>query len=33
MDYTDLNEECLKDSSPLLRIDQIMDVIVRHKLL
>ena len=30
VDYNDLNEACPKDSFPLLRIDEIVDVIVRH---
>ena len=33
MDYTDLNEACLKDSFPLSCIDQIMDAIAGHELL
>ena len=33
MDYTDLNEACPKDSFPLLRIDQIVDVAAGHGLL
>ena len=33
VDYTDLNEACLKDSFPLLRIDQIVDVVVGHETL
>ena len=33
VDYSDLNEACLKDSFPLLRIDQIVDATVRNKLL
>ena len=33
MDYTDLNDACLKDSFPLLRIDQIVDTSSRHKML
>ena len=33
MDYTDLNEACLKDSFPLSRIDQIIDASVRHGML
>ena len=33
VDYTDLNEACLKDSFPLLRIDQIMDASARHDML
>ena len=30
VDYTDLNEACLKDSFPLPRIDQIVDATVGH---
>ena len=30
VDYTDLNEACLKDSFPLPRIDQIVNVAARH---
>ena len=35
VDYTDtdLNEECPKDSFPLLRIDQIIDASVGHEIL
>ena len=33
VDYTDLNEACPKDSFPLPRIDQIMDVIAGHGIL
>ena len=33
MDYTDLNEACPKDSFPLPRIDQIVDVSVGHGML
>ena len=33
MDYTDLNEACPKDSSPLLRIDQIIDASTGHGML
>ena len=32
VDYTDLNEACLKVSFPLPRIDQIVDAIVRHRI-
>ena len=33
VDFTDLNSACPKDSSPLLRIDQLMDSTTGHKLL
>ena len=33
IDYTDLNEACLKDSFPLPRIDQIVDAAVGHRIL
>ena len=33
VDYTDLNEACPKDSFPLPRIDQIMDVTTGHGIL
>ena len=33
VDFTDLNKACPKDSSPLPRIDQLMDSTARHKLL
>ena len=33
MDFTDLNKACLKDSFPLLRIDQLMDATLGHQLL
>ena len=33
MDYTDLNEVCPKNSFPLPRIDQIVDVSARHGML
>ena len=33
MDFTDLNKSCPKDSYPLLRIDQLVDLIAGHKLL
>ena len=33
MDYTDLNKACPKDSFPLPRIDQIVDMSVRHGML
>ena len=33
VDYTDLNEACLKDSFPLSRIDQIVDATVGHRIL
>ena len=33
MDYTDLNETCLKDNFPLPRIDQIVDASARHGML
>ena len=33
VDYTDLNEACPKDSSPLQRIDQIIDASVEHGML
>ena len=33
MDYTDLNEACLKDGFPLPRIDQIVDATARHEIL
>ena len=33
MDYTELNEACLKDSFPLPRIDQIVDAAVGHGIL
>ena len=32
VDFTDLNKTCLKNSFPLLRIDQLVDSTVRHKL-
>ena len=33
VDYTDLNEACIKDSFPLPRIDQIMDATAGHGIL
>ena len=33
MDFIDLNEACPKDSYPLPRIDQLVDLIARHQLL
>ena len=33
VDFTDLNKTCPKESFPLPRIDQLVDSIVRHKLL
>ena len=33
MDYTDLNDACPKDSSPLPRIDQIVDASAGHDML
>ena len=33
VDFTDLNRACPKDSSPLPRIDTLVDSTVRHKLL
>ena len=33
VDFTDLNKACPKDSFPLLRIDQLVDSTVGHKLL
>ena len=33
VDYIDLNEACLKDSFPLPRIDQIVDVTTGHEIL
>ena len=33
VDFTDLNRACLKDSSPLPRIDTLVDSTVRHELL
>ena len=33
VDFTDLNKACPKDSYPLLRIDQLVDSTVGHKLL
>ena len=33
VDFTDLNKACSKDSSPLPRIDQLVDSTVGHKLL
>ena len=33
VDYTDLNEACPKDSFPLLRIGQIVDDVVGHRIL
>ena len=33
VNFTDLNKACPKDSFPLPRIDQLVDSIVRHKLL
>ena len=33
VNFTDLNKACPKDSFPLLRIDQLVDSIVGHKLL
>ena len=33
MDFTDLNKACPKDSYPLLRIDQLVDLIAGYKLL
>ena len=32
VDYTNLNDVCLKDSFPLPRIDQIVDATVRHEM-
>ena len=32
MDFTDLNKSCPKDSYPLPRIDQLVDLIAGHKL-
>ena len=33
VDFTDLNKACPKDSFPLTRIDKLVDLIARHKLL
>ena len=33
VDFTDLNKACSKDSFPLLRIDQLIDLTAGHKLL
>ena len=33
VDYTDLNEACLKDNFPLPSIDQIVDASIRHGML
>ena len=33
VDFTNLNRACLKDSFPLPRIDQLVDLTVGHKLL
>ena len=33
VDFTDLNKACPKDGFPLLRIDQLVDLIAGHKLL
>ena len=33
VDYSDLNEACSKDSSPLLRINQIVDAATEHEML
>ena len=33
VDFTDPNNACSKDNFPLLRIDQLVDSIARHKLL
>ena len=33
VNFTDLNKACPKDSFPLPRIDQLVDLIVGHKLL
>ena len=33
MDYTDLNDDCPKDSFPLPRIDQIVDASAGHRML
>ena len=33
VNYTDLNEACLKDSFPLPRIDQIVDATAGHRIL
>ena len=33
VDYTDLNEACLKDNFPLPRIDQIVDAFAKHGML
>ena len=33
VDFTDLNQACLKDNFPLPRIDQLVDSTVGHKLL
>ena len=33
VDFIDLNQACPKDSFPLPRIDQLVDLIARHKLL
>ena len=32
VDFTNLNKACLKDSFPLPRIDQLVDLTTRHKL-
>lgn len=33
VDFTDLNKTCSKDSYPLPRIDQLVDLMTRHQLL
>ena len=33
VDFTDLNSACSKDSFPLLKIDQLVDSMIGHKLL
>ena len=33
VDFTDLNNACVKDSFPLLRINQLVDSMAEHKLL
>ena len=33
VDFTDLNNSCLKDSFPLPRIDRLIDLTIGHKLL
>ena len=30
VDFTDLNRACLKDPFPVLKIDKLVDAIVRH---